>query len=124
MNSAMVENPRRCNTHRFSLLPEVMMAVVLVRCPHGHTTAVSKQGVTDQGKQRYRGQNAQGPSHTCITDYSSTGRLPASTQPLIAMALHGSGRRESARVLKLSQTTVMETCKKRRLNSRRSIMRS
>ena len=100
------------------------MAVVLVRCPHGHTTAVIKHGVTDQGKQRYRGQNAHGPSHTCIIDYSYKGRLPAITQQLIAMALHGSGRRESARVLKIRQTTVMETFKKRRLNSSRSLMRS
>jgi transposase-like protein len=45
------------------------MAVVLVRCPHCHTTDVIKHGVTDQGKQRYRGQHAKGPSHTCIIDY-------------------------------------------------------
>jgi insertion element IS1 protein InsB len=120
----MVENPRRFNTHRFSLLPEVMMAVVLVRCPHCHTTDVIKHGVTDQGKQRYRCQNANGPSHTFIIDYSYKGRLPAIKQQIIEMALHGSGIRDIARVLKISQTTVMETLKKRCLNSSMSIMRS
>ena len=100
------------------------MAVVLVRCPHCHTTDVIKHGVTDQGKQRYRCQNANGPSHTFLIDYSYTGRLPAIKQQIIAMALHGRGIRDIARVLKMSQTTVMETLKKRRLNSSMSIMRS
>jgi transposase-like protein len=100
------------------------MAVVLVRCPHGHTTEVMKHGVTDQGKQRYRGQNAHGPSPTFIIDYSDKGRLPAITQPIIDRALHGSGIRDMARGLKIRQTTVMATFKKRRLNSSMAIMRS
>jgi transposase-like protein len=101
-----------------------MMAVMLVRCPHGHTTDVMKHGVTDQGKQRYRCQNANGPSHTFIIDYSYQGRLPAIKQQIIDMALNGSGIRDIARVLKISQMTVMETLKKRRLTSSMSIMRS
>jgi transposase-like protein len=101
-----------------------MMAVVLVRCRHCHTTDVIKHGVTDQEKQRYRCQNAHGPSHTFIIDYRYKERLPAIKQQIIDMALHGSGIRDIARVLKISQTTVMETFNKRRLNSSMSILRS
>jgi transposase-like protein len=90
-----------------------MMAVMLVRCPHGHTTDVMKHGVTDQGKPRDRGQHANGPSHTFIIDYRDQGRLPSITQQIIDMARNGSGIRDMARVLKMSQTTVMETFKKR-----------
>jgi insertion element IS1 protein InsB len=89
-----------------------MMAVMLVRCPHGHTTDVMKHGVTAQGKQRYRGQHANGPRHTFIIDYRDQGRLPSITQQLIDMARNGSGIRDIARVLKMSQTTVLETLKK------------
>jgi insertion element IS1 protein InsB len=88
------------------------MAVMLVRCPHGHTTDVMKHGVTAQGKPRYRGQHANGPRHTFIIDYRDQGRLPSITQQLIDMARNGSGIRDIARVLKMSQTTVLETLKK------------
>jgi hypothetical protein len=85
------------------------MAVMRVRCPHGHTTDVMKHGVTDQGKPRSRGQHAHGPSPTGIIDDSDPGRWPALTPPSIEMARKGSGRRERARVRKIRQTTVMET---------------
>jgi transposase-like protein len=101
-----------------------MMAVMLVRCPHGHTTDVMKHGVTAQGKPRYRGQPANGPRHTFIIDYRDQGRLPAITQQIIDMARNGRGIRDIARVLKMSQTTVLETFKKRHLTSSMAIMRS
>ena len=89
------------------------MASIPVHCPSCHTAAVIKYGVTDQGKQRYRCQNADGPKHTFIFDYSYKGRLPAIKEQIIDMALNGSGIRDIARVLQMSPTTVLEELKKR-----------
>lgn len=88
------------------------MAVMTVHCPYCHTADVIKYGITDQGKQRYRCQNADGPCHTFILDYSYQGRLPAIKEQIVDMALNGSGIRDIARVLRISPTTVIEALKK------------
>jgi transposase-like protein len=50
------------------------MASIPVHCPYCHTADVIKYGVTDQEKQRYRCQHANGPRHTVIFDDSYQGR--------------------------------------------------
>ena len=98
------------------------MAFIPVHCPYCHTVDVIKYGVTDQGKQRYRCQNADRLRHTFILDYSYKGRLPAIKEQIVDMALNGSGIRDIARVLQISPTTVIEELKKRPHNCTTSIM--
>ena len=100
---------------------EIMMAFIAVHCPYCHTADVIKYGITDQGKQRYRCQNADGPRHTFILDYSYKGRLPAIKEQIVDMARNGSGIRDIARVLRISPTTVIEELKKRPHNFTTSI---
>ena len=98
------------------------MSVLPVHRPYCHSTDVIKYGVTDQGNQRYRCHNANGPSHTFIVDYRYQGRLPAIKEQIVDMALNGSGIRDTARVLQISPTTVIEEVKKRPRHSTTSIM--
>jgi len=51
-----------------------------------------------------------------IVDYRYRGRLPAVKQQIIAMSLHGSGVRDTARVLGTSKDTVLRELKKRKLS--------
>jgi transposase-like protein len=46
-------------------------------------------------------------------NYSYQGRLPKVKQQIVEMALNGSGIRDTARVLKISPSTVIEELKKR-----------
>jgi transposase-like protein len=45
-------------------------------------------------------------------NYSYNGHLPEVKQQVVEMALNGSGIRDTARVLKISPYTVIETLKK------------
>jgi insertion element IS1 protein InsB len=47
------------------------------------------------------------------------GRAPAIKEQIVDMSLNGSGIRDTARVLKISTTTVINTLKKKSLNSPR-----
>ena len=48
-----------------------------------------------------------------LLEYRNHGRLPAVKQQMVDMALNGSGIRDTARVLKVSPTTVISTLKKK-----------
>ena len=50
---------------------------------------------------------------TFSLDYRNHGRLPAVKQQMVDMALNGSGIRDTARVLRVSPTTVISTHKKK-----------
>ena len=53
---------------------------------------------------------------TFIREYTQLGRLPEIKERIIEMSLNGSGIRDTARVLKISPTTVIEEIKKRECN--------
>jgi transposase-like protein len=72
-----------------------------------------KNGKSDEGKQRYRCRNANCSRRSFIRDYSYRGYLPEVKQQISDMAVNGSGIRDTARVLKISPTTVIEELKKR-----------
>ncbi len=88
------------------------MAVETVICPSCHSEDVVKHGQSDEGKQRYRCRNVDCSRCTFIRHYAYRGYLPEVKQQIADMALNGSGIRDTARVLKISPTTVIETLKK------------
>ena len=87
-----------------------------MKCLHCRSDKVSKMGFTKQGKQRYVCQN-QGYERSFILEYSNYGCHPGNKEKIVDMALNGSGIRDTARVLEISQGTVIDTLKKEPLLS-------
>ena len=88
------------------------MVLIPVLCPHCQSEQVIKGGKTKVGKQRYKCQNSDCPCYAFQLDLSYKGRSPEIKYQIIDMALNGSGIRDTARVLKISPTTVMNALKK------------
>ena len=99
------------------------MVLVPICCPHCGQDQVVKRGKTEQGKQRYLCMNEQCPAKTFILDYSYNGYLSTVKDQIIDMAVNGSGIRDTARVLKISPTTVINELKKKNRASTRSTVR-
>jgi transposase-like protein len=97
------------------------MMLQVLHCPHCHGTDIVRHGQTRQGKQRYRCREHPGAGRTLLLDYSSPGQSPAGQEQMVAMAMNASGIRDTARVLHVSTTTVIQELKKRRLRSTKSI---
>ena len=74
----------------------------------------SSKGQTETGKQRYRCQRTNCPHRSFVLEPVYNGRLPQVKEQIIDMALNGSGIRDTARVLKISPTTVLNELKKKR----------
>ena len=89
------------------------MVLEPVPCPSCNTTNVVKNGKSDEGKQRYRCQNPECRRSSFIQNYSYRGYLLEVKQQISDMAVNGSGIRDTARVLKISPTTVIEELKKK-----------
>ena len=90
------------------------MAVVRVGCPECGRDRVVKRGRTPLGKQRYLCMNPECAKKTFILHYSYSGRLPETKAKIVDMALDGSGVRDTARVLGVSQATAIKELKKKR----------
>jgi transposase-like protein len=79
-----------------------------------------KHGLSSEGKQRYRCRACrEGHGRTFLLEYTYTGQAPAVKQQIVNMALNASGIRDTARVLHVSPTTVINALKKRRLPCKR-----
>jgi insertion element IS1 protein InsB len=89
------------------------MVLIPVFCPHCPSDQVNKGGKTKTGKQRYTYQNADCRHYAFLLDPMYKGRLPEIKQQIIDMRLNGSGIRDTARVLKISPTTVMHELNKK-----------
>lgn len=89
------------------------MVLEPVLCPDCGSDDVVKHGRSDEGKQRYKCRNSECRRCTFIRTYAYRGYLPQVKQQITEMTLNGSGIRDTARVLKISPTTVIETLKKR-----------
>jgi insertion element IS1 protein InsB len=95
------------------------MTYVPVHCPDCQGVDVVRDGKQRDGAQRYRCNNTLCPRHIFLLHYRNQGRLAAVKQQMVDMALNGSGIRDTARVLRVSPTTVINTLKKRvRLTAR------
>ena len=93
------------------------MVLIPVRCPHCQSDQVIKGGQTKAGKQRYKCQNSACPCYSFQLDLRYKGRSPDIKEQIIDMALNGSGIRDTARVLKISPTTVINELKKKNRHS-------
>ena len=89
------------------------MVLEPVQCPVCRGTTIIKHGKTSAGKQRSLCQETTCSMPTFIREYPQLGRWPEVKAQLMEMRLNGSGIRDTARVLKISPTTVMEEIKKR-----------
>src|SRR5712664_1125884 len=92
---------------------EDAMAYVLVHSPDCQGVDVVRYGKQRHGPQRYRYNNSDCPRHIFLLEYRNHGRLPTVKQQMVDMALNGSGIRDTARVLRVSPTTVITTLKKK-----------
>jgi insertion element IS1 protein InsB len=83
-----------------------------VYCPYCHSTEVIKAGKQANGTQRYRCQNGQCARRIFLLQYQDRGRVPEVRRQVVDLALNGSGIRDTARVLRISPTTVIAVLKK------------
>ena len=88
------------------------MVYVPVQCPYCQSTEVIKAGKQANGTQRYRCQNGQCERRIFLLQYQDRGRIPEIRRQVVDMALNGSGIRDTARVLRISHTTVIAVLKK------------
>ncbi|WP_420844281.1 IS1 family transposase [Lamprobacter modestohalophilus] len=89
------------------------MVLEPVCCPHCDTDDVSKHGESKEGKKRYFCNNDDCPHKTFISNYTYQGCKPETKRKITDMALNGSGIRDTARVLKISPSTVNRKFKKK-----------
>jgi transposase-like protein len=90
---------------------------IKIPCPDCNSTDVVRRGYTRSGKQRYLCGNPFCVRITFVTEYDYKGSLPETKETIIKMTMNGSGIRDTARVLGVSTTTVLNTLKKKRMNS-------
>jgi insertion element IS1 protein InsB len=90
------------------------MVSIPVPCPHCHSTEGIKAGKQANGTQRYQCQNARCARRIFLLHYQNRGRIPEIRRQVVDMALNGSGIRDTARVLRISPTTVIAVLKKSR----------
>ncbi|NEQ45306.1 MAG: IS1 family transposase [Leptolyngbya sp. SIOISBB] len=88
------------------------MVLEPVCCPQCHKTNVVKNGKSGEGKQRDRCRNDHCARASFILDYTYRGYIPEVKAQVSELAMNGSGSRDTARVLRISPTTVMEDLKK------------
>ena len=92
------------------------MIYVPVQCPYCHSTEVIKAGKQANGAQRYRCQNGQCARRIFLLQYQDRGRALEVRRQVVDMALNGSGIRDTARVLHVSPTAVINELKKKNLS--------
>ena len=91
------------------------MILQVLHCPHCQGTDIVRHGTTRQGTPRYRCREGRG--HTLLLDYSYAGQSPEIKEQIVEMAMKASGVRDTARVLKISPTTVIKELKQKNLRS-------
>ncbi len=95
------------------------MVYVPAQCLYCQSTEVIKAGKQENGAQRYRCQNELCARRIFLLHYQDRGRLPEIRRQVVDLALNGSGIRATARVLRISPTTVIAVLKKSRHTSTR-----
>ncbi len=96
------------------------MITQVLHCPTCHGTDIVRHGTTSEGKQRYRCRKCrEGRGRTFLLVYSYAGQSPEVKEQIVEMAMNASGIRDTARVLKISPTTVLSELKKRNLTCKR-----
>lgn len=88
------------------------MATITVPCPVCNSNDVVKHGHLPKGEQRFRCRNEDCKKATFILNYTAMGRLPDIAHKIVDMAMNASGIRDTARVLHISPTTVIDKLKR------------
>jgi transposase-like protein len=92
------------------------MIIQVLHCPYCQGSDIVKHGLSPEGKQRYRCRPClEGRGRTFLLDYSYAGQSPAVKQQIVDRAMNASGIRDTARVLHVSPTTVINELKKTRV---------
>jgi IS1 family transposase/transposase-like protein len=94
-------------------MKEDTIVLIPVRCSHCHSDHIIKGGTTKAGIQRYKCLNATCPHYAFQRDLIYKGHCPEIKEHIVAMALNGSGIRDTIRVLKISPTTVLNELKRK-----------
>jgi len=92
---------------------EQTRVLIPVRCPYCQSEQAIKGGQTDTDKQRYRCHSPDCSHQSFLLDSVYKGRSPAIKRQVSDMSLNGSGVRDTARVLGISPTTVIQELKKK-----------
>ena len=95
------------------------MAFIEVRCGLCKHNKIRKHGKLPNGTQRYICLSDKCSKKTFILQYQQRGKDPEVKKQIIDMAMNGSGIRDTSRVLKISQNTVMNEIKKSRAACRK-----
>jgi transposase-like protein len=96
------------------------MIMRVLHCPYCQGTDIVKHGLSPEGKQRYRCRTCrEGRGRTFLLAYSYAGQSSEVKQQIVDMAMNASGIRDTARVLHVSPTTVINELKKRHLTCKR-----
>lgn len=85
------------------------MVLIKVTCPNCSTDDIKKHGKTKDGKQRYCCSNNNCETKTFILNYSYNAYLKNIKDSIVDMAINGCGIRDTSRILKVSQNTVIKT---------------
>jgi transposase-like protein len=88
------------------------MAWIEVTCVLCKDNKVRKHGKLPNGTQRYKCYNDKCIGKTFVLQYQQRGKDPEVKKQIIDMAMNGSGIRDTSRVLRVSQNTVMNEIKK------------
>ena len=89
------------------------MITQVLHCPYCHGTDLVRHGLSPEGKQRYRCRAClEGRGRTFLLEYNYAGHSPEVKQQIVDMAMNASGIRDTARVLHVSPTTVINELKK------------
>ena len=88
------------------------MVSVPVQCPYCHSSEVIKAGKQANGTQRYQCQNSRCAQRIFLLQYQDRGRILEVRRQVVDMAINGSSIRDTARVLRISPTTVIAVLKK------------
>ena len=96
------------------------MIIHVLHCPYYQGTIIVRHGQSPEGKQRYRCRECLlGRGRTLLLEYTYAGQLPAVKQQIVDMAMNAGGIRDTARVLHVSPTTVINELKKKNLSCTR-----
>ena len=91
----------------------------VLHCPYCDGTDIIRPSIMPEGKQRYRCRAYPARERTFLLEYIYAGQSPEVKQYIVEMAMNASGMRDTARVLRVSPTTVLKELKKRHPTSSR-----
>jgi transposase-like protein len=90
------------------------MITQVLHCPYCQRIDIVRHGQSPEGKQRYRcRQCREGNGRTFLLEYTYAGQSLEVKQQIVDMAMNASGIRDTARVLHVSPTTVINALKKK-----------